>query len=135
MTGLVPPVVATDTAGNAGTSAGTTATVAAATTPEPAGEALLEQLPDKLKELVRTVIVSGTVIEQTGNGNVKVRTQAGEVSLKTPTPLPQDRQVTLQIPPGNPPVKALVFIVGPPLPQATAPTAPPPPLYRRHRRR
>jgi hypothetical protein len=74
MTGLVPPVVATAPAGNAGTSAGTTATVAAATTPEPAGEALLEQLPDKLKELVRTVVVSGTVIEQTGNGNVKVRT-------------------------------------------------------------
>ncbi len=67
------------------------------------------------------MVVSGTVIEQTGDGNVKVRTQAGEVSLKTPTPLPQDRQVTLQIPPGNPPMKALVFMVGPPLPQATAP--------------
>ena len=107
----------------------------AAAPPEPAGEASLEQLPDKLKELLRTVVVSGTVIEQTGDGNVKVRTQAGEVSLKTPTPLPQDRQVTLQIPPGNPPVKALVFMVGPPLPQATAPAAPPLRLYRRHRRR
>ena len=107
--------------GTAGTSAGTTATVAAAAPAEPAGEASLEQLPDKLKELLRTVVVSGTVIEQTSDGNVKVRTQAGEVSLKTPTPLPQDRQVTLQIPPGNPPMKALVFMVGPPLPQATAP--------------
>jgi hypothetical protein len=124
MTGPVPPAAPATPAGTAGTSAGTTATVAAAP-PEPAGEASLEQLPDKLKELLRTVVVSGTVIEQTGNGNVKVRTQAGEVSLKTPTPLPQDRQVTLQIPPGNPPVKALVFMVGPPLPQATAPTAVP----------
>ena len=49
----------------------------AAAVPEPAGEASLEQLPDKLKELLRTVVVSGTVIEQTGGGNVKVRTEAG----------------------------------------------------------
>src|SRR3954453_15498682 len=125
MTGTVPPAAAATPAGTAGTNANTTAAVAAAAAPEPAGEASLEQLPDKLKEPLRTVVVSGTVIEQTGDGNVKVRTQAGEVSLKTPTPLPQDRQVTLQIPPGNPPMKALVFMVGPPLPQATAPMVPP----------
>ena len=82
----------------------------------------------------RTVVVSGTVIEQTGDGNVKVRTQAGEVSLKTPTPLPQDRQVTLQIPPGNPPMKALVFMVGPPLPQGDGARRCRLPLYRRRRR-
>src|SRR5690349_16962787 len=112
MTGPVPPAVAPPPAGTAGTSAGTTGTVTAAA-PEPAGEASLEKLPEKLKELLRTVVVSGTVIEQSGDGNVKVRTQAGEVSLKTPTPLPQDRQVTLQIPPGNPPLKALIFMVAP----------------------
>src|SRR3954453_4280415 len=127
MTGPVPPAAAATPAGTAGTSAGATATVAAAT-PEPAGEASLEKLPDKLKELLRTVVVSGTVIEQTGDGNVKIRTQAGEVSLKTPTPLPQDKLITLQIPPGNPPMKALVFMVNPPLPQATAPTVPLPAL-------
>ena len=127
MTGPVPPAAAATPAGNdwnqrrynGGRDGGGNAA-------EPAGEASLEQLPDKLKELLRTVVVSGTVIEQTSDGNVKIRTQAGEVSLKTPTPLPQDRQVTLQIPPGNPPMKALVFMVNPPLPQATALTVPPP---------
>src|SRR3954471_21064363 len=126
MTGPVPPAAPPTPAGTTGTSAGAATAVAAAAVPEPAGEASLEQLPDKLKELLRTVVVSGTVIEQTGDGNVKIRTQAGEVSLKTPTPLPQDKLITLQIPPGNPPMKALVFMVGPPLPQATAPTVPPP---------
>ncbi|UEM06739.1 hypothetical protein JL101_001950 [Skermanella rosea] len=121
MTGTVPPAVAAAPAGAAGTGAGAAASVAAPP-PQPAGEATLEKLPEKLKNLIRTIVLSGTVVEQTADGGVKVRTQAGDVSLKTPAPLPPDRPVSLQIPPGNPPLKALVFMLGPPAAQA-----PPPP--------
>ena len=121
MTGTVPPAVAATPAGAAGTGAGAAASVATPP-PQPAGEATLEKLPEKLKNLIRTIVLSGTVVEQTTDGGVKVRTQAGDVSLKTPVPLLPDRPVSLQIPPGNPPLKALVFMLGPPAAQA-----PPPP--------
>jgi hypothetical protein len=92
----------------------------------PVGEAALSKLPEKLQNLTRPVVVTGTVAGETPEGLTRVRTAAGEVLLKAPVPLPADKPVTLQIPAGSPPAKAMVLaqLPGPP---TAGPVAPPPP--------
>jgi hypothetical protein len=92
----------------------------------PVGEAALSKLPEKLQNLTRPVIVTGTVAGETPEGLTRVRTAAGEVLLKSPVPLPADKPVTLQIPAGSPPTKAMV-LAQLPNPAAAPPAAPPPP--------
>lgn len=95
----------------------------AAPTPQAAGPALAEasvaKLPERLQELPRAVVLSGTVAGETPEGLTRIRTQAGEVLLKSPVPLPADKPVTLQISPGQPAPRALVLANAP----ATTPTA------------
>lgn len=92
----------------------------------PVGEAALAKLPEKLQNLTRPVVVTGTVAGETPEGLTRVRTAAGEVQLKSPVPLPADKPVTLQIPAGAPPAKAMVLAQLPNTPTA-APAAPSPP--------
>ncbi|HYD65685.1 hypothetical protein [Azospirillum sp.] len=96
----------------------------AAPAPQAAGPALAEasvaKLPERLQELPRAVVLTGTVAGETPEGLTRVRTQAGEVLLKSPVPLPADKPVTLQISPGQPAPRALV------LANAPATTAPAP---------
>jgi hypothetical protein len=92
----------------------------------PVGEAALAKLPEKLQNLTRPVVVTGTVAGETPEGLTRVRTAAGEVLLKSPVPLPADKPVTLQIPAGSPPAKAMV-LAQLPNPAAAPPPAPPPP--------
>ncbi|WP_247895120.1 hypothetical protein [Azospirillum brasilense] len=82
--------------------AGTPAAPAAAT-PAPApvavAEGTVKALPERLQDIARPVVLTGTVVGTTPEGLARVRTQAGEVLVQTPTPLPADRPVTLQITP------------------------------------
>ncbi|TWA87754.1 hypothetical protein FBZ83_101620 [Azospirillum brasilense] len=90
---LPPPVV------------GTPATPAAAATPAPApvavAEGTVKALPERLQDIARPVVLTGTVVGTTPEGLARVRTQAGELLVQTPTPLPADRPVTLQITPAQ----------------------------------
>ena len=93
MGGAVPPPVAGPPA---------TAPAAAPTpVPAPATEVTVQSLPDRLRDLARTVVLTGTVAGETPEGLTRVRTQAGEILLQTPAPLPADKPVTLQIAPGQ----------------------------------
>lgn len=114
--GGVPPSVAGAAA--APTAASTTVTV---------GEAPVKAVPEKLQDLSRPVVLPGTVAGETADGLTRVRTQAGEVVLKSPLPLLTDRPVTLQIAAGQPP--SLATILAPPTSIATpqAPAAVPTP--------
>lgn len=91
----------------------------------PVGEAALSKLPEKLQNLTRPVVVTGTVAGETPDGMTRVRTAAGEVLLKSPVPLPADKPVTLQIPAGSPPPKAVVLAQLPAQPQTAPPTSQP----------
>ncbi len=93
MGGAIPPPVAP-----AAPTTGTSPTAAAQT---PVAEAPVTKLPDRLQELARPVVLTGTVAGQTPEGLTRVRTAAGEVVLDSPTPLPVDKPVTLQITPGQ----------------------------------
>lgn len=108
--GGVPPSVA-------GTAAAPTAASATVTV----GEAPVKAVPEKLQDLSRPVVLTGTVAGETADGLTRVRTQAGEVVLKSPLPLLNDRPVTLQIAAGQPP--SLATILAPPTSIAT-PQAP-----------
>lgn len=108
--GGVPPSVAGAAA--APTAASATVTV---------GEAPVKAVPEKLQDLSRPVVLTGTVAGETADGLTRVRTQAGEVVLKSPLPLLTDRPVTLQIAAGQPP--SLATILAPPTSIAT-PQAP-----------
>lgn len=114
--GGVPPSVTGAAA--APTAASTTVTV---------GEAPVKAVPEKLQDLSRPVVLPGTVAGETADGLTRVRTQAGEVVLKSPLPLLTDRPVTLQIAAGQPP--SLATILAPPTSIATpqAPTPAPTP--------
>ena len=85
--------------------------------PVPLAEAAVVHVPERLAALARPVVLTGTVADQAPDGLTRVRTQAGDVLLKSPAPLPADRPVTLQIAAGQPPGRAVVLT-------AAAPTAP-----------
>lgn len=72
-------------------------TVAGVALPVPVGEVEIRQLPARLLGLSRPVTLSGQVVAQ-DQGSATLRTAAGDVVLRTSTPLPTDRPLTLQIP-------------------------------------
>jgi len=92
MGGAIPPPVAP---------AAPTATTGPAAAPAaPVAEATVAKLPDRLQDISRPVVLTGTVAGETPEGLTRIRTAAGEVLLDSPTPLPVDKPVTLQITPG-----------------------------------
>lgn len=93
MGGAIPPPVAP--------AASTAATGPAAAPAAPVGEATVAKLPDRLQDISRPVVLTGTVAGETPEGLTRIRTAAGEVLLDSPTPLPVDKPVTLQITPGS----------------------------------
>jgi hypothetical protein len=81
-------------------------------------EVTVTRLPDRLQALARAVQVGGTVIAQQ-DGSATIRTGAGDVTVQTPTPLPTDRPIVLQLPaapaaPGTPAAPAAVLLLAPP---------------------
>ena len=96
--------------------AGVSSAVAASgvATAVPLGEVGLEQLPDRLSQLSRPVVITGTVIGQTDSGATRVRTQAGEVVMRVSPPPPADAPVALKIAAGQPPATASAFLVSQP---------------------
>lgn len=65
--------------------------------PLPLPDVQIQSLPPKLAFLAHSVTVTGQVVAQ-GDGAATIRTPAGDVVVKTPTPLPTDRPVQFQIP-------------------------------------
>ena len=92
MGGAIPPSV---------TPAAATAAAAPAAPAPVTAEATVVQLPERLPEVTRPVVLTGTVAGQTPEGLTRVRTAAGELLLDSATELPPDKQVTVQITPGN----------------------------------
>jgi hypothetical protein len=80
------------------------------------GEVVVEQVPERIAQLARSILLSGTIVEQKQGGAVVLRTQVGELIIRSQTPLPLDKVLTLQIPPGAPPVRAQVTIAQPIIP-------------------
>lgn len=76
------------------------------------GEVVVEVVPERLALLSRTILLSGTVTGEKQGGALILKTQMGELIIRSPTPLPLDRVLLLQIPPGAPPVRAQVSILG-----------------------
>lgn len=84
------------------TQAAAASPAAATATPlVPVAEAKVERLPEKLQDIARPVVLTGTVAGTTPEGLTRVKTAAGEVLLNSPTPLPVDKPVTLQITPAQ----------------------------------
>lgn len=114
MTGVVPP------SGQAPTPA-----AASGASPVPV-EAGVESLPPRLSDVQRPVAVTGTVVESRpspeGGAVSRIRTAAGEVVVRTETPLPTG-PVTVQLPPGRPPTQATVQLPPTALPAAAPPAA------------
>ncbi|BAI73817.1 hypothetical protein AZL_a02860 (plasmid) [Azospirillum sp. B510] len=80
------------------------AATAAATPAAPApvtAEATVVQLPERLPEVTRPVVLTGTVAGQTPEGLTRVRTAAGELLLDSAADLPPDRPVTVQLTPSS----------------------------------
>ena len=76
-------------------------TVAAPAAPAPVtAEATVVRLPERLPEVTRPVVLTGTVAGQTPEGLTRVRTSAGELLLDSKVELPPDKPVTVQITPG-----------------------------------
>jgi hypothetical protein len=121
LSGGVPPIAG---AAAAAGSVAAGASQAASAEPRPAGEAVLEALPERLREVARGVTLGGTVAGRTEDGALRLRTAMGEIVFRPSAPLPADRHVLLQIPPGEPPTKALVLLQ--PGPPAAPPGAPGP---------
>lgn len=94
MGGAIPPSV---------TPAAATAAAAPAAPAPVAAEATVVQLPERLPEVTRPVVLTGTVAGQTPEGLTRVRTAAGELLLDSTAELPPDKQVTVQITPGSTP--------------------------------
>lgn len=92
MGGTIPPSV---------TPAAATAAAAPATPAPVTAEATVIQLPERLPEVTRPVVLTGTVAGQTPEGLTRVRTAAGELLLDSAAELPPDKQITVQITPGN----------------------------------
>ncbi|QJE72550.1 hypothetical protein HHL28_05055 [Aerophototrophica crusticola] len=96
---------------------------------------LVTRLPDKLAGLPQALTLAGKVVEQQ-EGTATLRTQAGDVQVRTSSPLPTDRPVTLQVPPQVPGATMRAAALAPlarpaeaqapaPAAQAQAPTPPP----------
>ena len=94
MGGAIPPSV---------TPAAATAAAAPAAPAPVTAEATVVQLPERLPEVTRPVVLTGTVAGQTPEGLTRVRTAAGELLLDSAAELPPDKQVTVQITPGSTP--------------------------------
>jgi hypothetical protein len=99
------------------------------------GEVVVEVVPERLALLSRTILLSGMITGQQEGGALILKTQVGELVIRSPQPLPSDRVLMLQIPPGAPPVRAQVSVMGPvlqsppsPLPTVSSPPVPSPPL-------
>jgi hypothetical protein len=93
------------------------------------GDATLQSLPQNLAQILRPVVISGTILPQTGQpattatplplpsgtpptatdlALIAIRTQFGVVQLRTALPLPADGQIFLQLQPGTPPKATLL---------------------------
>ncbi|MBY6265748.1 hypothetical protein EI613_28090 [Azospirillum sp. 412522] len=92
MGGAIPPSV---------TSAAATAVAPPATSAPATAEATVVQLPERLPEVTRPVVLTGTVAGQTPEGLTRVRTASGELLLDSAMELPPDKPVTVQITPGT----------------------------------
>ncbi|HYF87449.1 hypothetical protein [Azospirillum sp.] len=92
MGGALPPSV---------TPAAATAVAAPATPAPVTTEATVVRLPERLPEVTRPVVLTGTVAGQTPEGLTRVRTSAGELLLDSKAELPPDKPVTVQITPGT----------------------------------
>lgn len=102
------------------------------------GEVVVEAVPPKLQLLARMILLSGTVIlpEPPKEGEppappkpdnvLTLRTQLGEITIRISAPLPLDKVLTLQIPPGAPPVRAQVFVTPSQITLGTTPQTPVP---------
>ncbi len=90
MGGALPPSV---------TPAAATAVAAPATPAPVTAEATVVRLPERLPEVTRPVVLTGTVAGQTPEGLTRVRTSAGELLLDSKAELPPDKPVTVQITP------------------------------------
>ncbi|WP_035690702.1 hypothetical protein [Azospirillum halopraeferens] len=125
MSGTVPPPAPAP--GPAAPTPGPAASAAATASPPaaPPIEVALARVPERLLDLPRAVVLTGTVTGRTPEGLTRVQTRAGEVLLRTPEPLPADKPVTLQIAPGQPPARAVLHTAPAP---AGAPPPPPPAL-------
>ena len=91
MGGTLPPSV---------TPAAATAVAAPAAPAPVTAEATVVRLPERLPEVTRPVVLTGTVAGQTPEGLTRVRTAAGELLLDSKAELPPDKPVTVQITPG-----------------------------------
>lgn len=87
-------------------------------------EAGVESLPPRLSDVQRPVAVGGTVVDSRpspdGGAVSRIRTAAGDVVVRTETPLPPG-PVTVQLPPGRPPAQATVQVPPPPAAGLPAP--------------
>ncbi|WP_372399110.1 hypothetical protein ABMY26_29700 [Azospirillum sp. HJ39] len=92
MGGSIPPSVSP--------AAATAAAAPAAPAPVTA-EATVVQLPDRLPEVTRPVVLTGTVAGQTPEGLTRIRTSAGELLLDSAAELPADKPVTVQLTPAS----------------------------------
>ncbi|AWB06661.1 hypothetical protein A6A40_16470 (plasmid) [Azospirillum humicireducens] len=92
MGGALPPTV---------TPAAATAVAAPATAAPATAEATVVRLPERLPEVTRPVVLTGTVAGQTPEGLTRVRTAAGELLLDSKAELPPDKPVTVQITPST----------------------------------
>lgn len=123
MAGVTPP----PPPAAAGTSGQAAATTAAATA-RSLGEVVLEQVPARLAELGRTVVLTGTPDGRTPEGALRLRTQMGEILLRPAEAFAPDKPVTLQIPaaspPGTLPARAFAFTAAATPPAAAPPAAP-----------
>ncbi len=95
---------------------------------KPLGEVVVEAVPDRLQNLSRMIVISGTIIAQNKGNSLTVKTQVGEIVIRSETPLPLDKMISLQIPPGAPPVRAIISMIVSPAPSpvisaATSPTS------------
>ena len=77
------------------------------------GEALAVKLPERLQELPRAVVLTGTVAPPTPEGLTRIRTQLGDVLIDLAATLSADKPVTVQIAAGQPPGRVLVFASAP----------------------
>jgi len=92
MGGAIPPSV---------TPAAATAAAAPAAPAPVTAEATVVQLPERLPEVTRPVVLTGTVAGQTPEGLTRVRTAAGELLLDSAVELPPDKPVTVQLTPSG----------------------------------
>lgn len=92
--------------------------------PQVLGEVVVEQVPERLARISRNIVLTGTVAEQRPSGALVVRTPAGELVIRSQIVLPADKLLSIQIPPGAPPVRAVVSVLVPVVAPATATSLP-----------